>query len=119
MAYDAAGNVVAVTDANNNTTSFTYDGLSRQLTETKPLGQTLTYVYDSRDRLDYRLNASGHRIDYSYAPWGPVTREEVYNPDNTSGVPGRDYYLCLRRSTATSPENAYDAVQPLDRAAVS
>jgi RHS repeat-associated protein len=112
MAYDAAGNVVAVTDANNNTTSFTYDGLSRQLTETKPLGQTLTYVYDSRDRLDYRLNARGHRIDYSYAPWGPVTREEVYNPDNTTGVPDETITYAYDRN-GNLAETAYDAVQPL------
>jgi RHS repeat-associated protein len=113
MAYDAAGNVVAVTDANNNTTSFTYDGLSRQLTETKPLGQTLTYVYDSRDRLDYRLNARGHRIDYSYAPWGPVTREEVYNPDNTTGVPDETITYAYDLN-GNLTETAYDAVQPLN-----
>jgi YD repeat-containing protein len=112
MAYNAAGNVLAVTDANGNTTSFTYDGLSRQLTETKPLGQTQTYVYDSRDRLDYRLNARGHRIDYSYAPWGPVTREEVYNPDNTTGIPD-ETITYAHDANGNLAETAYDAVQPL------
>jgi uncharacterized protein RhaS with RHS repeats len=77
MTYDAAGNVVADTVANDNTISFSDDGLSRQLTGTKPLGQTLTYVHDSRDRLDYRFNARWHKIDYGHPLWGPVIHEHI------------------------------------------
>ncbi len=114
IGYDAAGNILSVTDPEGNTTSFTYDSLSRQLTETKSLGQTLTYVYNSRDRLDYRLTARGYRIDYDYTPWGPVTKHEVYGPDNTSGIPDETIaYDYDHNGNLTSV--AYDAVQQLTK----
>ncbi len=112
MDYDVAGNVVSVTDPENNTTSFTYNGLSRQLTETKPLGQVLTYVYDSFNRLDHRLTARGYKIDYSYAPWGPATKEEVFDPGNTGVTPDQTItYAYDLNGNLTG--TAYDAIQPL------
>jgi RHS repeat-associated protein len=87
--YDAAGNLLTVTDAANHTTTFTVDSLSRVTAITQPLGQIVQKFYDSRDRLDYQVNARGNKIDYSYAPWGSLDSISYYagvsspTPDRT------------------------------------
>lgn len=69
--YDKAGNRTSVTDANNGTTSFTYDGMNRMIVEQPPSappsisfynqinkiaqqaadGKTTYFAYDARHRL--------------------------------------------------------------------
>jgi RHS repeat-associated protein len=45
--YDAAGNLVATTDAANRTTKATYDSFGRPLTVTDPVGIVTTNTYDT------------------------------------------------------------------------
>jgi len=84
--YDANNNLLTVTDAKNQTTTYTYDSLSRKTSETKPLGQTHQYFYDSRNRLDYTLNARNNKIDYSYNVWGPVDTIKFYADPATAVI---------------------------------
>ena len=76
--YDAVGNLVAFKDPENHTTTYTFDALSRNTVITQPLGQTVQFFYDNRDRVDYLITARGHKVDYDYEPWGPVSRERDY-----------------------------------------
>ena len=84
--YDAANNLISIIDGEVNTTAYTYDSLSRLTTETKPLGQTLQYFYDERNRLDYLLNARGQKIDYAYNLWGPANDIKYYANNVTTTV---------------------------------
>lgn len=78
FSYDAIGNLTSVTDGNLQTTRFDYDTLSRKVRETKHLGQEIKYYYDQRDRLDYLVNARGHKFDYAYETWGPAHTLATY-----------------------------------------
>ena len=44
--YDGVGNVLTVTDGNNNVTTTTYDAANRPLQRTDALGKIWTYTYD-------------------------------------------------------------------------
>ncbi|MBL0379355.1 MAG: hypothetical protein JKP90_06725 [Desulfofustis sp. PB-SRB1] len=44
--YDTRDNLWELIDANRHTTVFTYDRSNRQLSETRPGGQRLSYTYD-------------------------------------------------------------------------
>jgi RHS repeat-associated protein len=86
--YDAAGNLTSVKDGENRTTVYVYDSLSRNTTVTQPLGQQTQYFYDGRDRVDYLVNARGHKLDYGYETWGPIKEEKQY-PTTSSSTPTR------------------------------
>ncbi|WP_024955749.1 RHS repeat domain-containing protein [Sulfurospirillum arcachonense] len=50
--YDANGNLLALTDANDLTTTWTYDEQNRVTQETKPDGNTISYVYSTDDLIE-------------------------------------------------------------------
>jgi RHS repeat-associated protein len=86
--YDAAGNIVTVKDPENHTTIYEFDALSRNTRITQPLGQFVQYSYDSRDRIDFIVNARGNKIDYTYEGWGAVDAELEY-PTTSAATPNR------------------------------
>jgi YD repeat-containing protein len=45
--FDGVGNQIGVTDANNHGTSYAYDSMNRLTTVTDALGDTTVYGYDS------------------------------------------------------------------------
>lgn len=49
--YDAGNNILTATDANHNTTVYTYDTLGRKKTITLPSGLISTYIYDQNSNL--------------------------------------------------------------------
>ena len=74
---------VAFGTADAATTSYTYDGDGRKLTETDPRGQTTgahsTYTYDAAGRLTDVLDPVGRKTHYNYdgkacAPAWSITR---------------------------------------------
>ncbi|MCF6334587.1 MAG: hypothetical protein L3J12_02465, partial [Spirochaetales bacterium] len=54
--------------------------------ETRPLGQSLNYFYDNRDRITYMLNARNQRINYNYADWGGLQSESHYLDDQATNL---------------------------------
>jgi len=51
LAYDAAGNVASVADAENRTTAFGYDLMGRVTSQTLPDGRSIAYAYDNNGNL--------------------------------------------------------------------
>jgi RHS repeat-associated protein len=49
--YDVAGNLTAITDANNNTTTYEYDDFGRLQRQVSPVSGTTTYAYDPAGNL--------------------------------------------------------------------
>ncbi len=73
--YDPRDNLIAVTDANSNTTQYAYDKNNRRTRETKPLGQTTQYQYDDTGNLTHYQDAKGNTIAYTYDAAGRRAQE--------------------------------------------
>ncbi|HEV2969531.1 MAG TPA: autotransporter-associated beta strand repeat-containing protein [Pirellulales bacterium] len=77
-AYDALGNVTSVTDPAGNTTTFSYDHLNRETSQTEavvyttPAGVTQTapvstlLSYDADGNLTQKIDADGRKTTYGY-----------------------------------------------------
>ena len=64
--FGARDNVIAVTDARGNTTTFVYDALDRQVSRTNPNGDVWTFEYDARDLRIATVKPDGTRIAFAY-----------------------------------------------------
>jgi RHS repeat-associated protein len=64
--YDPVDNLVAIRDANGNTTEFEYDLLDRLTREINPLNAIWEYRYDPVGNLIERRDANGASTDYGY-----------------------------------------------------
>jgi RHS repeat-associated protein len=64
--YDEVGNLLVITDANQNETHFEYDLLDRLITEINPLDNVWRYEYDPMGNLVQRLDANQAATYYTY-----------------------------------------------------
>ncbi len=78
--YDSFGKVKTVKEKQFSsaelTTSFTYDTYGHPLTETNPMGQTVTYHYDTKGLMDWSKNHRNQQTNYSYDAFGRQTQSE-------------------------------------------
>ena len=79
--YDAAGNRLAIIDANGHTTTFGYDELNRLVSQTDPLGNATTYVYDAVGNQLALTDALGFTTSMSYDPANRLTLIDYPDPD--------------------------------------
>jgi len=63
--YDASGNVTSVTDANGNTTTYSYNLMGKIKSSTTG-SITTSYYYDGQGRLQYVENPRDDYTDYKY-----------------------------------------------------
>jgi RHS repeat-associated protein len=118
-AYDAAGQLTAVTDSLGRVTTFDYDGLGRQVKVTQPDpdgpgGQAPAFqatVYDAAGRVLQTSNALGHTTSYAYDPVGRL----VSQTDALGGVTSFRYDALGNRLSLTDPVDntttwTYDAL---------
>ena len=96
MAYDAAGQLIASTDALGNTTTTTYDAAGRRTRVTDPLGHTSQFAYDANNRLRQITDALGNTSEHQYDALGRV--KAVVAPDGSSS---QTLYDALGRTIET------------------
>jgi RHS repeat-associated protein len=92
--YDILGNLTQVQDAANNTTSMTYNGLSRKTGMTDPDMGAWSYVYDNNGNLTTQTDAKGQTITMIYDTMNRLTNKNypsgsgmtniVYTYDSTA-----------------------------------
>ncbi len=73
--YDELGNQLTQTDAEGRTTCFEYDKLSRRIRRILPLGQVESFVYDAAGRTASKTDFNGDTILYEYDEVGREIRE--------------------------------------------
>ncbi len=84
--FDAAGNRVAMTDANGHVQQTVYDALDRPVQITDAVGNRSEWVYDTAGQLVASVNALGHAIASQYDSRGRVVRQSGAHPDGTSAT---------------------------------
>lgn len=91
ISYDEVSRVVSKTDVAGKTVSYTYDDNDNVCIVTDPLGNTSTYSYDANDNLTRITNAKGNYTDMAYdnndfltsVSAGNYTRSYTYNRDGS------------------------------------
>ena len=92
--YDANGNVKRIVDAENRTTEFDYDGLSR-LRETRyPLGLTSSIEYDGEGNKISETNRRNLTTHYTYDNLGRPLETSIEQPITTTG--GQDHLVVAK-----------------------
>ena len=79
--YDANGNRLTIKDANGGVSTFTYDGLNRQIREADPLGHATAYGYDAAGNRVSLADAEGFTTTFVYDALNRLTRIDYPDPD--------------------------------------
>jgi RHS repeat-associated protein len=74
--YDSLGNLLAITDPENNQTSITYDSLSRRTAMSDPDMGSWIYGYDPNGNLTSQTDANNTTIKFSYDAVNRVTLKQ-------------------------------------------
>jgi len=73
--YDAAGNVLQITDALSHARNYDYNGRGRRTTISDPNGGNLQLSYTDGNDLESRKDAIGNRVRFSYDGFGRPLNE--------------------------------------------
>ncbi|MFO1001353.1 MAG: FG-GAP-like repeat-containing protein [Planctomycetaceae bacterium] len=107
--YDESGNVVGVTDAAGQTTTFLYDGLNRQIQKTAPTimrdlngvqvpaNPVWKWTYDALGNMTSEVDPAARTTTYTYDMFGRVLSKTLPDPDGSGTL------------TAAVTEFTYDA----------
>jgi len=87
--YDTLGNLIQTQDAHGNTTTITYDTLSRKTSMSDPDMGDWTYTYDTLGNLFSQTDSKGQLIEFDYdsvnrltEKTGPATQQVTYTYDD-------------------------------------
>lgn len=93
QAWTADGLRASLTDANGNTTAFTYDGFDRLSTTTYPLGSTEGLTYDTDGNVITPTTRAGAPISFAY---DTLNRLSTKTPPSPAPVAAYSYDLAGR-----------------------
>jgi RHS repeat-associated protein len=110
LAFDAAGQCVALTNAIGQTERYAYDEDGRPSTLTRFDGSAFRYLHDYNGQLTGVVWPDGEGVKYNYLPNGLTA--SVFGPD---GAIAYDYYLDGTPKSVTYPGGAGQGYQ-IDRA---
>ncbi|MDO3382376.1 RHS repeat-associated core domain-containing protein [Gilvimarinus algae] len=104
--YDALGNIVRVKDGNQGAFVFTYDALSRRVSEQRPMGELTTIHYNNRDEQVKVVTPRGSKLTYEYAPWGGLERVDVFSSEASTVS---EYHQRFEYDLNTNIHKSYDS----------
>ncbi len=107
--YDLASNLASITDPNNNTTTFSYDGWNRVITETNSLGKARGYTYDVGGNLARTVDRNGKIIQFDYDNLDRLTHETWTGIDQ---VPQVVVSTLVQGSPTASEQQTLQIVEP-------
>lgn len=101
FAYNEQGHRISQTDANNHTTTWTYDSFGRVATRTLPEGMSESFVYDAQTgNVIQHTDFNGDITQYSY----DETTDQLLRADYADGYfEAYSYDNLGRRKTAENP----------------
>lgn len=109
LGYNAAGQIVSVTDPQSEVTTYNYDGVGRLTSIVNANHVTaLTLTYDSADRIATRTDSEGYTLTYAYDALDRVTK--ITYPDGTT-----DQYDYTFQSGAQQGHPSLDVRRHIDR----
>jgi len=82
--YDAAGNLISITDQEGHVTAMKYDSRNRLVEVTNPAGAKVLRAYDVRGNLIFLTNPNGETVQYEYDRNNRLTGETLPNGRKTS-----------------------------------
>ncbi len=83
--YDTENNLTGIKDANNHTTTFTYDAFGRVTKTSFPSTLAETYGYDANNNLTSKIDRKNQQTTYTYDQLNRLTQKAY--PDSTSVHP--------------------------------
>jgi YD repeat-containing protein len=91
FSYDGNGNLLTLTDARSNTTTYTYNSMDRVATRTDPLTRQESYAYDNNGNLSQVTNRKSQVTAYAYdrsigRPLSPITTARPLRIPTTPGI---------------------------------
>ena len=108
--YDAAGNIVKVTDPLGKVRSFTFDARGNKLSETDPFGKTTNYTYDANNNPTSQTDALGRITNRTFNARGQVlTQTDPLGRVTTSSFNATGNLLTSRDPAGNTSEFSYDA----------
>jgi RHS repeat-associated protein len=109
QAYTPDGLLASLTDANNHTTSFSYDWFDRLATTTYPLGSAEALTYDDDDNVLTRKTRAGATISFAY---DTLNRLITKTPPSPAPVVSYRYDLSNRLMGVSDTSAAITAAVP-------
>jgi YD repeat-containing protein len=107
--YSADGRLASLTDANNNRTSFAYDRFDRLATTTYPLGSTETLTYDADSNVLARQTRASQTITFAYDTLNRLTGKA---PPSPAAVVSYGYDLAGHLTSLGDTSSAITAAVP-------
>jgi RHS repeat-associated protein len=108
MTYDRVGNLLSITDPDQNRTSYTYDALDQQLTDTNQLGLSRVYTYDAVGNETSLVDRNGRKTNYVYDALDRQTQEIWLDASNTPiHTLDRSYDAASQLTAIGDPDSRY------------
>jgi YD repeat-containing protein len=115
MTYNPNGTVATLTDANNNVTSYTYDGFDRPIRTTYPGGSSeQVTLYDANDNANTKVNRAGQSFSFTYDALDRMTSKSGAVPTVNYSYDNLNRMLSVTfASSGQGITNTFDALSRL------
>ncbi len=111
ISYDIRDNIIQTRDPLNNTANFTYDSNGNLLTKTDARGNTTTYAYDANLKLTSVTDALSNITRYEYDPEGNLTKTtDARGNAVTAAYDDKGRQISITNLLGNTSKVEYDAV---------